>query len=127
MEIKEKVFTEGVENTATKEDNNVFNPLKGFQTMFILRRKIYSGYSEISPQNVGYQSAQVTSKYVLDPIEKTMDYIENTPLGNSESTKNKLGRFKRAIKPWNDYIKYRKDKEFRELKKIEKRNKKIKR
>lgn len=30
MEIKEKVFTEGVENTATKEDNSVFNPLKGF-------------------------------------------------------------------------------------------------
>ena len=56
---------------------------------------------------------------------KTMDYIENTPLGNSESTKNKLGRFKRAIKPWNDYIKYRK--EVRELRKIEKRNKKIKR
>lgn len=72
-----------------------------------LRRKFYSGYSEASPQGIGYHSAQVTADYILDPAEKVLVYIENSPVGEVDSVKRKTSRFIGPVKSIKNYINWK--------------------
>ena len=72
-----------------------------------LRRKLFSGYSEVSPSGVGYQSAQALSDYVLVPVSESLDYVDKKiPI---EPVKTKTNRISRAIRPIISYIEYRKN------------------
>ena len=61
--------------------------------------KVYSGVSEVMPSGVSYYSSQVITDYALDPLDKTLDYIDNTKIGKLESVKKKTSRFAGIVKP----------------------------
>ena len=72
-----------------------------------LKRKNYSGYSEVSPQGIGYHSAQVTADYILDPTEEFLVYVENSPIGKVDSVRKKTSRFIRPIRSIKNYINWK--------------------
>lgn len=69
-----------------------------------MKVKRFSGYSESAPEGVTYQSGQVISRYILDPIEKGVDYVESTKLGDSVIVKKKSNRIKNITNPIKKYI-----------------------
>lgn len=75
-----------------------------------IKRKMFSGYSETTPKAVTYKSAQVMSKYVLDPIDKSMVILSDSPIGKIDSVKRKTDRFSGPVKSWKRYIKYKLEK-----------------
>ena len=72
-----------------------------------IKRKMFSGYSETIPKAVTYKSAQVMSEYILDPIDKSMVILSDSPIGKIESVKKKTNRFSGPVKSWKRYIKYK--------------------
>lgn len=74
-----------------------------------LKRVLFSGYSEASPGGFGYKSAQVTANYILDPAERVLVYVDESPIGKSDSMKRKTSRFLGAIKPWKKYLRNKSD------------------
>lgn len=72
-----------------------------------LRRKFYSGYSEASPHGIGYQSAQVTANYILDPAEKVLVYLDKSPVGKVDSVKRKTSRFIGPVRSVKSYINWK--------------------
>lgn len=103
--IKEKTFTEGVEDSKEQEEKG-FDPLRPVYKMKIKR---FSGYSEAAPEGVTYQkSSQVITRYILDPLDSSVDTLEETDkLG---VTKRKSDRIKKVIKPLKKYFKYKSNK-----------------
>lgn len=89
-----------------------------------LKRRLFSGASEASPAGISYHTAQITSEYVLDPVENVIYKIEKSPVGDIDTVKKNTGRVKGIVKPFNDYFKYLKDKRERRISK--KRSKRIK-
>ena len=83
-----------------------------------LKRRLYSGISESSPGGISYHAAQVTSEYILDPVENVIYRIEESPINDVKAVKKNTGRVKSVIKPINDYIKYKKEKKIREKEKV---------
>ena len=75
-----------------------------------LKRKSFSEISESSPGGVSYHTAQVTSEYILDPVENVIYKIEDSPINDVKAVKKNTGRVKSVIKPINDYIKYKRKK-----------------
>ena len=73
-----------------------------------ISRKFYSGYSEVSSSGLSYIPAQVAVDYVLDPTEKALDYIEESPV-HYVVNERKVSRIKKVIKPLNSYLKYLKE------------------
>ena len=65
-----------------------------------MRIKRFSGYSEVSPGGVTYKSSQVISNYILDPIDKSISYVDNTTLGKTNVVKKKSRMVKSIIKPF---------------------------
>ena len=65
----------------------------------IIKRKLYSGVSESMPSGVTYYPRQVISDYALDPLDKTLDYIDSTKIGKLDSVKKKTSRFAGIVKP----------------------------
>lgn len=71
-----------------------------------MKIKRFSGYSEAAPSGVTYHSSQVITKYVLDPIDKSVDLIESkTPGAGKELVKQKSSKVKRVVKPLKKYFK----------------------
>lgn len=103
--IKEKTFTEGVEDSKEQEEKG-FDPPK---TVYKMKIKRFSGYSEAAPEGVTYQkSSQVITRYILDPLDSSVDTLEETDkLG---VTKRKSDRIKKVIKPLKKYFKYKSNK-----------------
>ena len=83
-----------------------------------LKRKSFSEISESSPGGISYHTAQVTSEYVLDPVENIIYKIEDSPINDVKAVKKNTGRVKSVVKPINDYIKYKKEKKIREKEKV---------
>ena len=83
-----------------------------------LKRRLYSGISEVSPEGISYHTAQVTSEYVLDPVENIIYKIEDSPINDVKSVKKNTGRIKSLVKPINDYIKYKKEKRLEKKEKV---------
>lgn len=74
-----------------------------------MKLKRFSGYSEAVPGGVTYQSGQVITKYILDPIDSGMNHIEKVDKYGVTKQKNK--RIKRIVKPLKKYFKsFKKDK-----------------
>ena len=69
-----------------------------------MKVKRFSGYSESAPGGVTYQSGQVISRYVLDPIDKGVEYVKSTKLGDSVIVKKKSNRIKNITNPIKKYI-----------------------
>lgn len=63
----------------------------------ILKRKSRT-YSDL-PEGVSYYSSQVLTNYALNPLDKTIDYIDNTKLGKLKPIKKQTTRFASVIKP----------------------------
>ena len=74
-----------------------------------MKIKRFSGYSEAAPEGVTYQkSSQVITRYILDPLDSSVDTLEETDkLG---VTKRKSDRIKKVIKPLKKYFKYKSNK-----------------
>ena len=70
-----------------------------------MKIKRFSGYSEASPSGVTYHNSQVISKYIIDPIDKSMDNLEKTPIGETSMYKRKKDRIKRILGPLKKYFK----------------------
>lgn len=83
-----------------------------------LKRRLYSGISEASPEGISYHAAQVTSEYILDPVENVIYRIEESPINDVKAVKKNTGRIKSLIKPINDYIKYKKEKRLEKKEKV---------
>lgn len=66
-----------------------------------LRRKskVYSGVSEAMVSGTTYYPSQVITDYALEPLDKTLDYIDNTRIGKLDSVKKKTSRFAGVVKP----------------------------
>lgn len=81
----------------------------------IIKRKVFSGYSESNLSNgVNYHSANIITDYILDPTDKSIVYIENSPLYKLNSVKRNSSRIKNVIHP----IKYLLNREKHDNKKI---------
>lgn len=65
----------------------------------IIKRKLYSGAVEAMPSGVTYYPSQVITDYALDPLDKTLDYIDSTRIGKLDSVKKKTSRFAGIVKP----------------------------
>lgn len=64
----------------------------------IIKRKGFSGYSESNLSNgVNYHSANIITDYILDPADKSIVYIENSPLYKLNSVKRKSSRVKNIL------------------------------
>ena len=73
-----------------------------------MKIKRFSGYSEAAPSGVTYHSSQVITRYILDPLDSSVDTLEETDkLG---VTKRKSDRIKKVIKPLKKYFKYKSNK-----------------
>ena len=66
-----------------------------------LRRKskVYSGVAEAMVSGTTYYPSQVITDYALEPLDKTLDYIDNTRIGKLDSVKKKTSRFAGIVKP----------------------------
>lgn len=66
----------------------------------MMRIKRFSGYSEAAPGGVSYYSGQVVSKYILDPLDKGMEKVDELsgPI-SSDRFREKKARIKGIIKP----------------------------
>lgn len=66
-----------------------------------LRRKskVYSGVAEAMVSGTTYYPSQVITDYALEPLDKTLDYIDNTRIGKLDSVKKKTSRFAGVVKP----------------------------
>ena len=71
-----------------------------------LKRRSFSGYSKSISSRTSYIPIQVFDDYILEPIDKSLDYIESVPV---EPVKNKVGRFSRPFRSIKNYINYRKN------------------
>jgi hypothetical protein len=65
----------------------------------VIKRKLYSGTSEAILEGVTYYPSQVITDYALDPIDKTLDYVESTRIGKLEPVRKKTSRFAGVVKP----------------------------
>ena len=72
-----------------------------------LKRKLFSGYSETTPEAVTYKSAQILSDYILDPVDSSVKVISNSPLGKVGVVEKKIDKFYTPVNKWRGYIKYR--------------------
>lgn len=69
-----------------------------------MKIKRFSGYSESSPSGVTYHNSQVISKYVINPIDKSIDKLEKTPIGDTNMYKRKKDRIKRILYPLKKFL-----------------------
>ena len=70
-----------------------------------MKIKRSSGYSDADPEGV---TSQVITRYILDPLDSSVDTLEETDkLG---VTKRKSDRIKKVIKPLKKYFKYKSNK-----------------
>lgn len=67
--------------------------------MIIKRSKSFAGVAEASPGGVTYYPGQVITGYVLDPIDKSIEMLERTPVGDTYAVKRKTGRVKLITRP----------------------------
>ena len=82
--------------------------------MIIKRSRLYSGYGEVNLNGIGYQSAQLTDNYLLNPAEKVVDSVSDSPAGNIKPVKKKLNLVKQIVSPMRTIIKnHRKDKKIK--------------
>jgi hypothetical protein len=51
--------------------------------------------------------SEITANYVLDPVEKTLILVDNSPIGQVDSVKRKTNRFLKPIKQLKSYLIYR--------------------
>lgn len=54
--------------------------------------------------------SDITANYVLDPVEKTLILVDNSPIGKVDSVKRKTNRFLRPINQLKSYLIYRSEK-----------------
>lgn len=69
-----------------------------------MKIKRFSGYSESSPNGTTYYNSQVISKYVINPIDKSINKLGETPIGNTDLYKRKKNRIKRIINPLKEFF-----------------------
>lgn len=74
------------------------------------RSKTFSGYSESAPSGTSYMSGQVITDYILDPIDKSIEVLESTPIAKSEGIKRKTGRIRGIVRPLKKLLEKRKNK-----------------
>lgn len=69
-----------------------------------MKIKRFSGYSESSPNGTTYHNSQVISEYVINPIDKSINKLGETPLGSTNLYKRKRDRIKRIINPLKEFF-----------------------
>lgn len=69
-----------------------------------MKIKRFSGYSESSPSGVTYHNSQVISKYVINPIDKSINELGKTPIGDTNLYKRKRDRIKRILNPLKKFF-----------------------
>lgn len=52
----------------------------------------------------------LTDKIILEPVDKTLDYVEDIDINNKKPLKRKFKRVTRVIKPMRKLIKHKEDK-----------------
>lgn len=71
----------------------------------IILRKSFSGISEVPLTGTSYQSGQVFTKLVFDPVDNTITTIEESPLiGETKLVKKKVNRVKSILHPIKQLI-----------------------
>lgn len=69
-----------------------------------MKIKRFSGYSESSPNGTTYYNSQVISKYIINPIDKSINKLGETPIGDTYLYKRKRDRIKRIINPLKEFF-----------------------
>lgn len=65
----------------------------------IIYRKYFSGYSGTPINGASYYPGKLLNNTVLNPIDKTLTKINNTPIGKIKPLNKKLERVKNIVKP----------------------------
>ena len=80
----------------------------------IIKRKVFSGFSESNPSGTSYVSENQDHIYVLDEADRLLEVVDNSCLGKVNAVNKKTTLFKRAIRPTKEYILYKREKAKRE-------------
>lgn len=85
----------------------------------IIKRKVFSGFSESNPSGTSYVQDDQEHVYVLDEADRLLEVVDNSCLGKVNAVNKKTTLFKRAIRPTKEYILYKREKAKREKEKQE--------
>ena len=74
----------------------------------IIKRKIFAGYAETPISSVSYHSGQILGNYVLNPVDKAVDKVDDIPVvKDSKIVKRKVDRVKGIVKPLKKLLRNR--------------------